>query len=122
MARKSREELVERIAGYAALAEQTLLEIKELDDLEAKYGADDYKSGDVITFGYRFVDRFAYGDGSTSRNYTREYKYAAIKCNGLWYTTGPKSPKAYTWDDLIQWWDEGKLTYLKKVTKQQTIC
>lgn len=32
------------------------------------------------------------------------YDYAAIKASdGLWYTTGPASPKGYTWDQLIDW-------------------
>lgn len=30
------------------------------------------------------------------------YDYAAIKAsNGLWYTTGPRAPKGYTWDQLV---------------------
>lgn len=35
---------------------------------------------------------------------SRVYTYAAVKANdGLWYTTGPASPKGYTWDQLIDW-------------------
>jgi hypothetical protein len=37
----------------------------------------------------------------------RVYNYAAIKVNGLWYTTGPKSPKGYDWDDLTEWMGNG---------------
>lgn len=34
----------------------------------------------------------------------RVYDYAALKApDGLWYTTGPKSPKGFTWDQLIEW-------------------
>lgn len=37
--------------------------------------------------------------------HTKAYEYAAIKCqaNGLWYTTGPSAPKAYTWEQLAEW-------------------
>lgn len=32
------------------------------------------------------------------------YDYSAIKAgDGLWYTTGPASPKGYTWDALVDW-------------------
>lgn len=31
------------------------------------------------------------------------YIYAAVQAEGMWYTTGPRSPKAYTWEQLIQW-------------------
>lgn len=34
----------------------------------------------------------------------QEYTYAAVKASdGLWYTTGPASPKGYSWDELVQW-------------------
>lgn len=32
------------------------------------------------------------------------YTYAAVKANdGLWYTTGPRAPKGYSWEQLISW-------------------
>ena len=32
------------------------------------------------------------------------YDYAALRAgDGLWYTTGPRSPKGQTWDRLIDW-------------------
>lgn len=32
------------------------------------------------------------------------YTYAAVRCdNGLWSTTGPSSPKLYTWGEMIKW-------------------
>jgi hypothetical protein len=39
-----------------------------------------------------------FGDGKT-------YTYAAVRVkeNGLWYTTGPSSPKGYTWEQLWVW-------------------
>lgn len=39
---------------------------------------------------------------------SRVYDYAAIKASdGLWYTTGPQSPKGYSWDRLIEWIYDG---------------
>jgi len=38
----------------------------------------------------------------------RPYDYAAIKAgDGKWYTTGPASPKGYTWAMLIKWMIDG---------------
>lgn len=35
---------------------------------------------------------------------SRKYTYAAVKAgDGLWYTTGPKSPGGYSWQQLIEW-------------------
>lgn len=48
---------------------------------------DDFEDGAVIQFEKTFT--------------SGTYQYAAIKAKGLWYTTGPLSPKAYTWDRLI---------------------
>lgn len=34
----------------------------------------------------------------------RTYTYAAVKAgDGLWYTTGPRAPKGFTWDELVDW-------------------
>jgi hypothetical protein len=40
---------------------------------------------------------------------SRKYTYAAVRCSddGLWYTTGPQSPKGYSWDELMIWLQEG---------------
>lgn len=38
----------------------------------------------------------------------KAYTYAAVKAGDeLWYTTGPKSPKGYTWASLIEWIADG---------------
>lgn len=40
----------------------------------------------------------------TFQNGSREYTYAAVKCSdGLWYTSGPNTPKGYVWDRLVDW-------------------
>jgi hypothetical protein len=34
----------------------------------------------------------------------QRYTYAAVKASdGKWYTTGPASPKGYSWDQLVEW-------------------
>lgn len=38
---------------------------------------------------------------------SRVYTYAAVRANdGLWYTTGPNTPKGYSWDELIDWFSK----------------
>ena len=42
-----------------------------------------------------------------SKRGAKQYDYAAIKAgDGLWYTTGPRTPKGYKWAELIQWIQE----------------
>lgn len=60
---------------------------------EAKYGQEP-EEGSVIKFKVRFQP------GGT------KYSYAAIRAKNLWYTTGPYSPKGYTWDELLCWLDD----------------
>lgn len=55
------------------------------------FGMDDFLDGTVFKFSKKFVE-----DGIA-------YSYAAIKAGGKWYTTGPKSPKGYDWDEFILW-------------------
>lgn len=31
------------------------------------------------------------------------YTYAAVKTPNGWYTTGPRTPKCYTWQQLVEW-------------------
>lgn len=73
--------------------ERRLEEINNKLAMIESYGEDDFEDGAVLVF------------DKVMGNQT--YKYAAIKAVGLWYTTGPKSPKAYTWDELVSWFSEG---------------
>lgn len=42
------------------------------------------------------------------QNGSREYTYAACKAgDGLWYTTGPNTPKGYSWEALVEWMYDG---------------
>ena len=66
-------------------------ELEERLGFISDYGEDNFTDLDVLKFAKRFVK-----DGKL-------YSYAAIKVDGLWYTTGPKSPKGFTWDELVLW-------------------
>ncbi len=79
---------------------------KRIQQLQELYGTDVYVDGDVFKFEKQFVE-----NGPS-------YLYAAIKAKGLWYTTGPKSPKGYSWIDFVLWLDSGvpaKLTQLMSI-------
>ena len=56
-----------------------------------EFGPDRYPDGTVVRFSKQFKQ-----DGI-------RYSYAAIKAVGLWHTTGPRSPKGYTWEDFTMW-------------------
>lgn len=35
------------------------------------------------------------------------YTYGMVKAgDGKWYTTGPRSPKGFTWDEVMDWLDD----------------
>jgi hypothetical protein len=63
---------------------------KRLKLIEA-YGDDNFPEGAVIRFKKQF------------RPDSTAYSYAAIKANGQWYTSGPKSTRAYSWLELVAW-------------------
>lgn len=70
---------------------------KELDRkraLIADFGQDNYEEGTVIHFEKYFPQQ---GDKA------KRYLYAAIKCDGRWFTTGPKATAGFTWTDLVLW-------------------
>jgi hypothetical protein len=73
----------------------------ELDrklQLVQEYGEDVYEYGAVFTFDKQFTP--------TGIAYT----YAVIKAyDGKWYTTGPRSPKGYTWQELAVWLVSGQV-------------
>lgn len=84
----------------AALAAQLAAEAR----IEEAYGPEPEEDGAVIAFRVRFMPRGP------------KYHYAAIRANGLWYTTGPTSPKGYGWDELVSWLDSmNKVTGFKRL-------
>jgi hypothetical protein len=87
MAEPSKEQLLQaQIDEAANIAARARLELDRLQRRPAE-PLDDR----VVRFQYQF--RL----GGTI------YNYAAIKAGSLWYTTGPKSPKGYTWTELLDW-------------------
>lgn len=48
----------------------------------------------------------------------RVYDYAALQAgDGKWYTTGPRTPKGFTWQALIEWINEDVPTTVSRATK-----
>lgn len=79
-----------RTSRTSALRAQLTAIAEELARLEAL--PEEPPEGSVIRFNMQFD-----GHGTV-------YDYAAIHCgDGKWYTTGPRSPKGYTWDQLLDW-------------------
>lgn len=74
----------------AALRRQLNAIADEIAKLEARPEEPDI--GVVIRFTMQFNGRGV------------EYDYAAIRAgDGYWYTTGPRSPKGYSWTQLLDW-------------------
>ena len=65
-------------------------EVERKRQIVERLGDDIFDEGDVLAFTKQFTK-----DGMV-------YSYAAIKTNGLWYTTGPRGNK-YTWDEFVLW-------------------
>jgi hypothetical protein len=63
---------------------------------------DHYPDGTVVAFTKRFSED----------SHARTYRYAAIKAEGLWYTSGPKRNGPWLWEDLMRW-IQGDLDSLK---------
>ena len=87
-----------------ALAKALAEALAEEERIEQKFGGDQ-EDGAVIAFKVRFFK------GGVN------YDHAALRSQGLWYTTGPKSPKGFTWQELVSWLDAkhrvSKITVLR---------
>ncbi len=86
-----------------ALAAAYASAVAKEQEREVRYGPEPSKNGAIITWRMRFHIKGL------------KYHYAAIKADGLWYTTGPNSPKGYTWDELVSWLDNAHRVYGFKV-------
>ena len=73
--------------------------------IEEKYGTD-HEDGTVIAFRVQFAPSGIW------------YEYAAIRVSGAWFTTGPRTPKAYTWEELTGWFDEAHRVSKIKVLRE----
>lgn len=74
------------------LAAQLAKALEEETRIAERYG-EDHEDKTVIAFRAMFVPN------------GRVYDYSAIRAEGLWYTTGPRTPKGFTWAELIAWMD-----------------
>lgn len=103
----------------ASLERQAARLLARADEMRAKYarfGEDDYPVGAVITFD----KTFNHYNGRPLNRVSKPYFYAAIKDpTGRWSTTGPRAPKSYTWDELIQWMGDGvqEIYYVTKLER-----
>lgn len=70
--------------------EQILKLMQEQKRAERWAFLDELTDEDVLFFKYAF----------TTGCY---YTYCFLRCNGLWYGTGPRAPKGFTTAELIQW-------------------
>jgi len=91
--------------------------LKRAAEMRAKterFGIDDFPDGSVIIF-----DKVFHEYGGRPISPSKPYHYAAMKFGGVWNTTGPKSPKAYTWEELINWMGEGvqEIYYVNEITR-----
>jgi hypothetical protein len=83
-------EIAEREARLARLEQMELERLAR----EAKYEAlRDAGDGTVIVFEYKFT------------THGPIYSYAALCYAGRWNTTGPRSPKALTFEELCAWFN-----------------
>lgn len=74
-----------------------------------KYGLDVWPVGTIITFDYEF------GKGAFPNQRGNVYSYAILKSGDSWYSSGPKTPDAKTWEDMIRFWDRGVVSNMQVV-------
>lgn len=105
----------DRLELEAQRLQAQLERIREKQVMLDSFPQDDFNEGDVIWFELRLRPDGQFG------GVTRPYTYSAIKTNGTWYTTGPRSPKNYTWSELVSWWARNELQELWKVTELERL-
>lgn len=75
-----------------ARIDAALAELAKLDSIPAEPG----REISIVWFEKRFDASGRFG--------SKAYTYAAIRVgDGKWYTTGPRSPKGYAWEELWSW-------------------
>lgn len=89
---------IERKIDAARRSEAAALkELERLTRLDRYIALESAEDGTIIRFQRRW-----------SNSSSMAYSYAAIKHSGSrWSTTGPKSPKDYSWQELLPWIVEG---------------
>jgi len=96
-------------------AERLLERAREVRRKYDRFGEDDFPDGAIIVFDKVFHEY----NGRQLHKPSKPYHYAAIKMNGLWSTTGPRSPKSFTWTELIRWMGDGvqEIYYVSEMEK-----
>ena len=94
------QERVDRL--HQQMAEQQALE-ERFGDLAGM------PSGEAITVGIVFPEG------------TIVYDYLFLKHRGLWYGTGPKAPKAYSTDALLNWLSDKRVVFYARIAAYDVI-
>jgi hypothetical protein len=96
-----REILKNRIAAHDRSAEKAARELERLESMP-----DEPTNEPAILY---FEKVFGDGSGSPhSKRHGKRYTYVAVKAgDGKWYTSGPRSPKGYTWEELCEFLNTG---------------
>lgn len=102
--------------ALVAKAAEALARVEKIESLFGK--DDDYKDGDIIYAEIKFLDtRTTEPTKAQLRRYTT-YKYAFIKANDYWYSSGPRAQgETFTWDRLLSWWSTVYIVKMRNVTK-----
>ena len=84
--------------------------------IREKYGFDHYELGTVICFDYVFKtprSGVPVAVGIT-------YQYVILKCERGWYTSGPSTHGARTWEQMISFWERGEASNFKVAKSWKT--
>ena len=101
-----------RIEALERQVESLALRIQKL----ARWGEDTYKDGTVLIVDKVFqVEAFEAGDETVTA-----YRYALVKIGAYWYMTGQNSGRS-TWAQVIDFFNDGKVINIEKVTKTKAI-
>jgi hypothetical protein len=82
----TREEVERRLRTLQGMQMSLLDELARIDEMPQ----DDFEVGDVLMFERRFTPRGL------------PYTYAAIKGPDLWYFTGSRNKRGYTWEEVLR--------------------
>jgi ATP-dependent Lon protease len=91
-------EVDRRVAEQLRDQNETKAVEEKLKLIRDYFGEDDsHRDETVVKFNKQFQ-----ADGP-------EYHYAAIRTQGMWYTTGKNSPKGLTWMEFVLWLVSGPI-------------
>ena len=91
--------------------------IDSLTRAAAKQKALEERFGDLA--GMPSGEAIAMGIIFPSGNIT--YDYLFLKHRGLWFGTGPKAPKAYTTEELLNWLSDKEVVFYARIAKYDVL-